>query len=172
MIFPLNFGVKTINKIPNFFWGVLLCHIWDKVKWKSILQVPDTGTQVLNNTRPFWRPVMFASGCNQHVLKNVNIRFSGNTGTLEILGHSSIWDLKYTFSKKKFVHAHSHFSHKDLHILNLSHLGSSASADQQQLFLTYSNLISSAKKLAQNLESLEATLSSTTSSQDSRLASL
>ena len=64
------------------------------------------------------------------------------------------------------------FLTKILYILDLSHLGSTASADQQQLFLTYSNLISSAKKLAQNLESLEATLSSTTSSQDSRLASL
>ena len=52
----------------------------------------------------FCFPVLFASGCNQHVLKNVNITVSGNTGTPEmsqyppILGRSSIWDLKYTFS--------------------------------------------------------------------------
>ena len=49
--------------------------------------------------------VLFAFGCHQHVLKNVNITFPDNTGRhkmfqyLPILGHSSIWDLKYTFSK-------------------------------------------------------------------------
>ena len=51
--------------------------------------------------------VLFASRCHQHILKNMNITFSaisGNTGTPEmfqyspILGHSSIWDMKYTFS--------------------------------------------------------------------------
>ena len=53
----------------------------------------------------FGVPVLFASGCHQHVLRNVNITFSCNTGTPEmfqysaILGRSSIWDLKYTFSK-------------------------------------------------------------------------
>ena len=43
----------------------------------------------------------------QRVLKNVNITFSGNTGTptmfqySPIQGRSSIWDLKYTFSRKR-----------------------------------------------------------------------
>ena len=45
---------------------------------------------------------------HQHVLKNINITFSDNTSTPEmfqyspILGCSSIWDLKYTFSPKFF----------------------------------------------------------------------
>ena len=53
----------------------------------------------------FGIPVLFASGYNKHVFKNANITFSGNTGTPEmfqystILGRSSIWDLKFIFSK-------------------------------------------------------------------------
>ena len=54
-----------------------------KIFGKSVLQVPDTGTRVLDNTvlNHFCVPVLFASECHQHVLKNVNITFSGNTGT-------------------------------------------------------------------------------------------
>ena len=69
---------------------------------KGVLQVPDTGTQVLDNTRPILHSSI-VSGCHQHVLKNVNITFLDNTGTpemfqyLPILGRSSIWDPKYTF---------------------------------------------------------------------------
>ena len=77
---------------------------------KSILQVPDTGTRVLDNTKPFLRSsiVSFWMTQYQHVLKDVNITFSGNTGTPEmfqyspILGRSSIWDMKYTFSHLTF----------------------------------------------------------------------
>ena len=53
----------------------------------------------------FGVPVLFVSGCCQHVLSNVNITFLANTGTPEmfqyspVLGRSSIWDLKYTFSR-------------------------------------------------------------------------
>ena len=53
----------------------------------------------------FGVPELFASESHQHVLKNVNITFSGNTGTPEmlqyspILGRFSIWNLKYTFSQ-------------------------------------------------------------------------
>ena len=76
---------------------------------KSIVQVPDTGTRVLDNTKPFWCSSIFASGSHQHVLKNVSITFSFNTGTPDmfqyspILGRSSIWDLKFTFSNKVSV---------------------------------------------------------------------
>ena len=54
-------------------------------------------------------PVLFVSGFHQHVPKNVNITFTGNTGTPEmfqyspILGCSSIWDVKYTFIENGFV---------------------------------------------------------------------
>ena len=74
---------------------------------KSILQVPDTGTWVLDNTRPFLRSSIVSFWITPARSKErtfVNITFSGNTGTPEmfqyspILGHSSIWDLKYTFS--------------------------------------------------------------------------
>ena len=71
---------------------------------KVYSQVPNTGTRVLKNTRPLNVPVLFASVCHQHVFKDVKITSSGNTITPEmfqyspILGRSSIWDLKYTFS--------------------------------------------------------------------------
>ena len=61
----------------------------------------------------FGSPVLFAYGSNQHVLKDINITFLGNTGTPEtfqyspILGCSSIWDLKYTFSDCVFRLCHS-----------------------------------------------------------------
>ena len=59
---------------------------------KCELQVPDTGTGVLENTRPFFFVlVLFASGCHQHTLKNVNITFSGNTGTLEMLQYTGMF---------------------------------------------------------------------------------
>ena len=54
--------------------------------------------------RPFLRSSIVSFSITQHILKNANITFSGNTGTPEmfqyslILGRSSIWDLKYTFS--------------------------------------------------------------------------
>ena len=77
----------------------------EKVYFKSQILVHEYWT-ILDH---FGVPVLFASGCHQHVLKNVNITFPGNTGTHEmfqyppILGRSSIWDLKYTFSFFSFV---------------------------------------------------------------------
>ena len=72
---------------------------WEKVYFKSQILVHEYWT-ILHH---FGIPVLFASGCHQHVLKNINITFSGNTGApemfqyLPILVCSSIWDLKYTF---------------------------------------------------------------------------
>ena len=72
----------------------------EKVYFKSQILVHEYWTMLDH----FGVPVLFASGCHQHVLKNVNITYPGNTGTLKlfqyspILGRSSIWDLKYTFS--------------------------------------------------------------------------
>ena len=72
----------------------------EKVNFKSQILVHEYWT-ILDH---FGIPVLFASGCHQHVLKNVNITFPDNTGTpemfqyLPILERSSIWDLKYTFS--------------------------------------------------------------------------
>ena len=72
----------------------------EKVYFKSQILVHEYWTTLDH----FGILVLFASGCQQHVLKNVNITFAGNTGThkmfqyLPILGRSSIWDLKYTFS--------------------------------------------------------------------------
>ena len=63
---------------------------------------------VLNNILDhFGIPVLFVSGCHQQVLKTVNNHFLDNSGTPEMFqylpiilqGRSSIWDLKYTFSK-------------------------------------------------------------------------
>ena len=77
----------------------------EKVYFRSQILVHEYWT-ILHH---FGIPVLFASGSHQHVLKNVNITISGNSGTPEmfqyspILGRSSIWDLKYTFSKKKIV---------------------------------------------------------------------
>ena len=73
----------------------------EKVNFKSQILVHEYWTIL----KHFGVPVLFASGCHQHVLRNVNILFADNTGTPEmfqyspILGRSSIWDLKYTFSK-------------------------------------------------------------------------
>ena len=72
----------------------------EKVNFKSQILVHEYWT-ILDH---FGVPVLFASGCHQHVLKDVNITFPDNTGThkmfqyLPILGRSSIWDLKFTFS--------------------------------------------------------------------------
>ena len=62
---------------------------------KSVLQVPDTGTRVLDNTRPFLHSSIVCFWMPPARLKNVNITFSGNTGTpemcqyLPILGSST-----------------------------------------------------------------------------------
>ena len=71
----------------------------EKVYFKYQIQVHKYWT-ILDN---FGIPVLFISGYSQHVLKKVNVTFSGNNSTPEmfqyspILGRSSIWDLKYTF---------------------------------------------------------------------------
>ena len=71
---------------------------------KSILQVPDTGTRVLDNTRPFlcssivsfWITPAHSKERKYHIFRQYwntkNVKYS------PILGRSSIWDLKYTFS--------------------------------------------------------------------------
>ncbi|XP_072023242.1 HAUS augmin-like complex subunit 3 [Amphiura filiformis] len=61
---------------------------------------------------------------------------------------------------------------RDLFTTRLQQLVGNVPTDQQQLFLTYGNLVEGARRLAHDLDTLQATLSSTTSSQDSRLASL
>ena len=72
----------------------------EKVYFRSQILVHEYWT-ILDH---FGIPVLFASGCNQHDFKNINITFLGNTGTPDmfqystILGRSSIRDLKYTFS--------------------------------------------------------------------------
>ena len=74
----------------------------EKVYFKSQILVHEYWTILTHSGVP----VLFASGCRQHVLKNVNITFLGNTGIPEmfqyppILARSSIWDMKYTFSDK------------------------------------------------------------------------
>ena len=74
--------------------------VLEKVYFKSQILVHEYWTKLDH----FGIPVLFAFGYHQHVLKNVNITFSGNTGTPEIsqyspiLGCSSIQDRKYTFS--------------------------------------------------------------------------
>ena len=89
------------NKTEWFRSVVTLFKYSEKVNFKSQILVHEYWT-ILDH---FGVPVLFASGCHQHVLKNVNITFLGNTGTpemfryLPILERSSIWDLKYTFSK-------------------------------------------------------------------------
>ena len=52
---------------------------WKKVYFKSQILVHEYWT-ILNH---FGVLVLFASGCCQHILKNVNIAFLGNTGTPE-----------------------------------------------------------------------------------------
>ena len=53
-------------------------------KLNSLLQVPDAGTQVLDNTRPFLHSSIINFWKQQHILKNVNITLSGNTGTRNV----------------------------------------------------------------------------------------
>ena len=97
-------AVTSILRVFFFCKKMLDIGINITLNGKSVGQVPDTDTQVLDNTRHFFILILFASGCYQHILKDVNITFSGNTGTpamfqySPILGRSSIWDLKYTFS--------------------------------------------------------------------------
>ena len=92
---PCGFFLTSLTPSCEFVKAV-----WEKVYFKSQILVHEYWT-ILDH---FCVPVLWASGWHQHVLENVNITFSGNTGTpemfqyLPILGHSSIWDLKYTFS--------------------------------------------------------------------------
>ena len=72
------------------------CHIW--IQGKSILQVPDTGTRVLDNTRPFlhssivsfWITLACSKERKYHIFgqyrytKNVPVLI--NTGTFQYLG--------------------------------------------------------------------------------------
>ena len=82
----------------------------EKVYFKSQILVHEYWTILVH----FDVPVLFASECNQHVLKNVNITFPDNTGTQEmfqyspILGRSSIWDLKFTFSRMSTTDMYLH----------------------------------------------------------------
>ena len=95
---------------------------------KSILQVPDTGTRVLDNTRPFlrssivsfWITPAGSKECKYHIFRQYwytkNVLVFTNNGRFQYLGrevyffrtqicssiveirHSSIWEFKYTFS--------------------------------------------------------------------------
>ena len=97
---------QQTGMIPQSFYRLDMgsIHVQEKVNFKSQILVHKYWA-ILDH---FGVPVLFASGCHQHVLKNVNITFLGNTGTAEmfqylpILGRSSIWDLKYTFSHVHF----------------------------------------------------------------------
>ena len=99
-----HFGVGGIFKFLAWFQWIhmlyLFIYFWEKVNFKSQILVHEYWT-ILDH---FGVPVLFASGCHQQVLKDVNITFPNNTGThkvfqyLPILGRSSIWDLKFTFS--------------------------------------------------------------------------
>ena len=70
---------------------------------KSVLMSQILVHEYLTILDHFGVPVLCTSVSHQHVLKNVNITFSCNTGIPKmfqyspILGCSSIWDLKYTF---------------------------------------------------------------------------
>ena len=110
--------LKSLKQYWNFNSNhrfVMVIRITHLSSSSQILKVINLGEQVYFKSQilvhEYWTildhfgvPVLFASGSNQHVLENVNITFSSNTGTLEmfqfspILGCSSIWDLKYTFS--------------------------------------------------------------------------
>ena len=88
----------------------LLCITVNRKIGRSVLHVPDTGTQVLDNTRPFWHssivcflmPPARSKEHKYHIFgqywytRNVPV-FTNNS---LVLGCSSIWDLKYTFSEK------------------------------------------------------------------------
>ena len=73
---------------------------------KSILQVPDTRTRVLDNTRPFLGSSIVSCWITPARSKERKYRIFGQylyTKMFQysrILGHSSIWDLKYTFSQR------------------------------------------------------------------------
>ena len=86
-----------------FCWGYCCVIVSSKCCFrKCVLQVPDTGTRVLDNTRPFWYSSIVCFWMPPARSKE-SIKFSGNTGTpemfqyLPILGHSSIWNLKICF---------------------------------------------------------------------------
>ena len=65
---------------------------------KSVLQVPDTGTRVLDNTRPFWHssivcfwmPPVRSKECKYHIFGQYsytrNVPVFANTGTSQYLG--------------------------------------------------------------------------------------
>ena len=87
---------KFLGKVhvPILLYGVK----FPEIKGKSILQVPDTGTQVLDNTRPFWHssivcfwmPLAHSSERKYHVSGQYwytrNIPVFTNTGTFQYLG--------------------------------------------------------------------------------------
>ena len=87
-----------------------------QVKRKSILQVPDTGTWVLNNTRPFlhssivsfWITPACSKECKYHIFRQYwytrNVRVLTNTETFQYLGPEVyFFCLKKKKKKKKLI---------------------------------------------------------------------
>ena len=85
--------------------------------WKSVFQVTDTGTWVFGQYWTifafqyvsFWKTLAGSKEGTYHIFRQ--------TGTPEmfqyspILGHSGIWDLKYTFSRKPYNSAYFNVDH-------------------------------------------------------------
>ena len=76
---------------------------------KSILQVPDTGTWVLDNTRPFirsgivsfWITPAGSKECKYHIFKQYwytwNVLVFTNTGMFQYLGHEVYFFLNFLY---------------------------------------------------------------------------
>ena len=85
-------------------------------KGKSILQVPDTGTRVLDNTRPFlhssiisfWITPTHSKECTYHIFRQYwytkNVPVFTNTGTFQYLGPEV-----YFSKKERNPHRHQKF---------------------------------------------------------------
>ena len=76
---------------------------------KSILQVPDTGTRVLDNTRPFlrsrilsfWIAPAHSKERKYHIFRQY--WYTRNVPVFTNTGRANIWDLKYTFSQETII---------------------------------------------------------------------
>ena len=107
-ILPLGCAILS-TRVKTVWWGLLQYPL----RGKSILQVPNTGTRVLDNSRPFLCPSIVSfwltTGCSKehkyHILRQYwytkNVPVFTNTGTFQYLGPEVYFYRKINKEKKR-----------------------------------------------------------------------
>ena len=132
-----NFSVKRVHKTDWFSYTVLLsrCHLFKSFLGKSILQVPNTGTRVLDNTRPFlcssivsfWITLACSKERKDHIFGQYwytkYVPVLTNTGTFQYLGPEVYF---FPFLNIESIESHPRFSriarsYSPFHVLKEQH---------------------------------------------------